>query len=248
MKEECIEDVSALITSALSLAVGFGFEVPEDSVKLFGSIAPIFQRTISRVLTVFQGKSFSKVESARLGVCLCSLLESIKNNEIAGKKFNEAFFSQDFEYTKNDELTEAVLRAAMDDSQHVKSHHYGKLLGNALYQAKYNESSIFLLLKTATQLSYDELCLLAVLYDVPARRYEALVGTDDKRVELMISMLNLKRLGIVKSVPPYYVGATLDNLQISSFGRDLYMLMELNELASKDVDDLRKLMEFYLKA
>ncbi len=208
---------------------------------------PVVQRTISKVLTVFQGKSFAKIEFARLGGCYYSLVECIKKNETTGKEFNEDFFSQDYGYKKIDEVTEAVLRAAMEDCQNVKSYHYGKLLGNALYQTKFNESSIFLLLKVAMQLSYDELCLLAVLYDMPARRYEALVGTEDKRVELMINMLNLKRLGIVKRVPPFMLGATLDNLQISAFGKDLYTLMELRELNSEDVDNLHQLIELYVK-
>lgn len=248
MKEEYREDVSALVTSALSLAAGFGFEVSEDAAMLLGSIAPVVQRAISRVLTVFNGKSFAKVESARLGVCYYSLVECIKKNEASGKEYNEAFFLQSNEYKRIDEVAEAVFRAAMDDSQNVKSYHYGRLLGNALYQTKYDESSIFLLMKIAKQLSYDELCLLAVLYDMPARRYEALVGGDDKRVELMINMLNLKRLGIIKNVPPYFVGATLDSLQISAFGKDLYTLMDLQGLNPKDIGDLRQLLEFYVKA
>lgn len=246
MKEEYIEDVSALITSALSLAVGYGFEVPEDTAKLFGSIAPVVQRTISRVLTVFQGKSYAKIESARLGVCYYSLVETIKKNEANGNSYNESFFSQGSMYGKIDEVVEAVLRAAMDDSQIVKSHHYGRLLGNALFQSKYDETSIFLLLKIAKQLSYDELCLLSVLYNMPARNYEKLVGGEDKRAELMINMLTLRQSGVINRVPPYFVGATLDILQITAFGKDLYRLMDLQELNPEDAGAMKRLIEFYV--
>lgn len=248
MKKDYVEDVSAFITSALSLAIGFGFEVPEDAAKLFGSIAPVVQRMISRVLVVFQGKSFAKIESARLGVCYYSLVESIKKNEANGNPYNESFFSHELMYGKIDEVAESVLRAAMDDSQNVKAFHYGRLLGNALYQSEYDESSIFLLLKIAKQLSYDELCLLAVLYDMPTRNYEKLVGAEDKRTELMINMLTLIRFGLVNRVPPYFVGATLDSLNISAFGKDLYRLMELKELNPEDVGGMRRLIELYVMA
>jgi len=248
MKEEYIEDVSALITSALSLAVGLGYDISADTATLFGSITPVVQRTISRVLTVFQGKSFAKIESARMGVCYNSLVESIKKNEADGKPYNDAFFSQGSVYGKIDELAEAVLRAAMDDSQIVKSHHYGKLLGNALYQTKYDESSIFLLLRIAQKLSFDELCLLAVLNDMPQKNYEVLVNGDDKRAELMVMMANLKASGILRRMPPFSVGATLDNLQISVLGKDLYTLMDLQELDPNAISDLKQLIDFYVRA
>lgn len=243
MKEEHIEDVSAMITSALSLAVGLGFDISADIATLYGSITPVVQRTISRVLTVFQGKSFAKIECVRLGVCYNSLVESIKKNEAAGNTYNEAFFSQGPVYGKADELAEAVLRAAMDDSQNIKSHHYGRLLGNALYQTKYDESSVFLLLRIAQKLSFDELCLLAVLNDMPKQNYEVLVNGDDKRAELMVMMVNLKASGILKRMPSFAVGATLDNLQISALGKDLYTLMDLQELDSNVVSALKQLID-----
>lgn len=40
MKEEYTEDISALITSAISVAVGYGFNVSDDLAKIMGSIAP----------------------------------------------------------------------------------------------------------------------------------------------------------------------------------------------------------------
>lgn len=246
MEKGYIEDVSALITSALSIAVGLGFDISADIATLYGSITPVVQRTISRVLTVFQGKSFAKIESARLGVCYYSLIESIKKNEAEGHPYNESFFSQKSEYGKIDELAEAVLRAAMDDSQNVKSYHYGKLLGNSLYQEKYDESSIFTLLRIAQRLSFDELCLLAVLNDMPQKNYEVLVNGDDKRSELMVNMLNLKASGLLKRMSPFTLGATLDNLQISTLGKDLYILMDLQELDSKGVGDLKQLIGFYV--
>lgn len=246
MENEYNEDISALITSALSIAVGFGFDISADTATLYGSITPVVQRTICRALTVFQGKSFAKIESARMGLCFYSIIEGIKKNEAEGKLYNESFFSHKSEYGEIDELAEAVLRAAMDDSQIVKSYHYGKLLGNSLYQAKYDESSIFLLLRIAQKLSFDELCLLAVLNDMPQNNFEVLVIDDDRRIELMVNMLNLKAAGLLKRMPPFTLGATLDNLQISTLGKDLFTLMDLKELDPKKVSDLKQLIGFYV--
>lgn len=246
MKEEYIEDVSAIITSGLSLAVGLGFNVSQEAATILGSCAPIVQRSISRVLTVFNGKSYSRIEGARLGICYDSIVESIRRNEAANHRRNEAFFSQEFSYGKIDEVAEAVLRAAMDDSQNIKARLYGRLLGNALYQTKYDESSLFLLLRIAKQLSFDELCLLAVLNDLPTRNYEALARVDDKRAEILVNMLNLKGLGLVKRMPPFLLGATLDNLQVSAMGKDLYSLMDLQELDSNEVSSLGQLLDTYL--
>lgn len=248
MKEDHIKDINALITSALSFAVSFGLDIPEDAAKIFGSLSPVIQQTINKVLTVFLKKDFSRIECARLGICYQSFVECVWNNETSGGNLNNSFFSQSQEYGKIDEITEAALRAAMNDSQNIKSHHYGRLLGNVLYQTKYDESSVYTLLRIAQLLSYDELCLLAVLNELPAQNYEGLVRVDDKRAELAVNMLNLKNSALVKRVPNYTVGATLDNLQISSLGIDLYRLMGLRELDSTTTNDLKRLLLSYLQS
>lgn len=248
MKEEQIEDISSLLTSALSLAVGFGFDIPEDTAKLFGSISPVVQRTFSKVMTVFLKKDFARIECARLGICYQSLVECIRNNEATGCRLNNSFFSETQVYGIIDEITEAVLRAAINDSQNIKSHYYGRLLGNVLFQTKYDESSVYALLRIAQQLSFDELCLLAVLNDLPAKNYEGLVRVDDKRAELVVNMLNLKTAALIKRVPSFTLGATLDNLQISSLGMDLYRLMDLRELDLVTVNDLRQMLLYYLQS
>ena len=247
MNEDHIEDISAIITSGLTLAAGLGYNLPPETATIIGSCAPVVQRTISRFLSFFNGKSYSKIECARFDICYSSIVDCIRDNEVNGqKKRNDSFFEQGGMYGKIDEIAEALLRAATDDSQAIKSFHYGRLLGNALYQNKYDESSLYQLLSIAKKLSYDELCLLAVLSKMPERNFEPLLKEDDKRAGLMVSMLNLKGLGLIKRVPPYMVGTTLDHLQISVMGKDLYELMDLNKLNQRDVDNMRSMLNNYL--
>lgn len=243
MDKKKTQEIGAFLTTGLSVAANFGFNLNPDTLSLLNSFSPLLQLSFERVLELFCNKKLVDVELARFSISTSEALKTIKSNEKRGRVFNERFFSG--RYSKTDEILEAAIRAAINDAQSIKSIFYGRLIGNVLFQDKYDESSIYTLLKVAAQLSYDELCLLYILDGEPGHRYEQLISKADDDInaqEFVQYLLHFKGLGLVTRIPPHYLGATLDSLKISTLGHDLVSLLELKSLDGENCDAMRNLL------
>lgn len=251
MKDSKRDGYSALLSTAISLATNFGLNLPVDAQKLLASSAPVINQCINRVLRLFEKKSFAEIESARLGLCYAQMAATVKQNLEAGHElsFPDLALSEGT-HTKADEIIEAIFKAAIDDSQTVKSLLYGHLMGNIPFQSQYDASASYLLLKTAMQLTYDELCLLAVMDKLSEKNYynlEQKAGEGDAIAsELFAYMLHINNLGLLKRVPAYTNGRSLDNHQISSLGHDLCSFLELKWLGINEVKRLNTRLAPYL--
>ena len=237
------QEIGAFLTTGVSIAANFGFNLSPDTLSLLNSFTPLLQLSFERVLELFCNKKLVNVELARLSISTSEALNTIKSNEKNGLELNEKFFSGC--YSKTDEILEAAIRAAINDAQNVKSLFYGRLIGNVLFQEKYDESSIFTLFKVAAQLSYDELCLLYILDSEPGQQYERLIkraNDDISAQEFVQYLLHFKGLGLVSQIPPYNLGATLDSLKISTLGHDLVSLLGLKSLDRENCDAMRNLL------
>ena len=245
MDEYNRSDVSALLTSAIMIAANFGINLDPEQLRFFSTCAPVLNRCINRVLGLFEPKSLSKIECARLGICYASMVESVRKNLDNNCRIILPEFTQPNEtFSKAEEIVEAIFKSAVDDSQTIKSKLYGSLLGNIPFQNRYDSSKSYLLLNTVMQLSYDELCLLSVLKDIPATNYTPIELSSNSSVieatTLFAELIHIKNLGLLKSVRPYTVGCSLGNLQISSLGQDLCNLLNLSLLGIEDIDLKRK--------
>lgn len=252
MKDTSRSFTSALISSGISLATKYGIGLPNIVQELLASCSPIMNHCINRVLSLFENKSFAKIESARLGICYSQMVGTFKKNLDNGHEisFPDLANSKD-NPTKADEIFEAIFKASIDDSQTIKSLFYGHLMGNLPFQSQYDASASYLLLKTAMQLTYDELCLLAVIDKLPGKCYYQVEkkanGDDPDASELYAYLLHINSLGLLKRIPAYMLGRTLDNHVISSLGRDLCRLLELMFLSINDTQAMEKRIAKYVK-
>jgi hypothetical protein len=241
-------DLSALLTSALSLAAAFGLPLSPDALTVLSSCAPILDRSINRVLGLFEKKSFARMESVRLGICYSEIAATVKRNREKGLDaiMHDPHDGKDG-YSKTEEVIEAVFKAAINDAQTVKAKVYGTLIGNLAFQSRYDDTQAYLLLKTAEQLSYYELCLIAVLNKYQAKDYSriehrAYECEDSNIAELFMAMVHLQNLGLFKRVRPFSLGLIIYNLELSFVGRDLCRLLELETLEKADQDTIENLL------
>lgn len=250
MKDSVKETISAIITSGCTLAATFGIKVLPELSGVLASCSPIMNLLVNRVLERFDTKSFARIECARLGICYSQLVAIIQSHSDKGDKISFPEFSSNEEFSKADEICEAVFKASIDDSQSIKSICYGNLLGNIPFQSKYDASASYLLIKTAEELSYDELCLLAVIDRLPRKNYfgiEEKAWQDDISASVLYAnMLHIDRLGLLKRLPSFTSGRALDNHQISSFGHDLCDLLELKLLNNEDISNMNDRILKYL--
>ena len=254
MKDATRSDISALVTTIVSLAATSGLQLPSDALSILSSCAPLLDRSINRVLGLFEKKSFARMESMRLGVCYSEIAATVKRNQEKGLNviMPDLQNSQN-EYSKAEEVIEAVFKAAINDAQTVKSKLYGTLIGNLAYQSRYDDTQAYLLLKTVQQLSYYELCLIVALTKLPPKNYflveqNAHLSNSSEIAELYMALMHIKSLGLFKGVEPYTLGRNLDNLEFSFVGKDLCRLLELEKLERSDLDKIESLLRCHIRA
>lgn len=192
------------------------------------------------------------MESIRLGICYSEIATTVKRNQEKGLDVIMPNLQDgQKEYSRAEEVIEAVFKAAINDAQTVKSKLYGTLIGNLAYQSRYDDTQAFLLLKTAEQLSYYELCLIAVLSKYRAKNFskieqKAYESEDSDITELFIAMVHIQNLGLFKRVRPFSLGLIIENLELSFVGRDLCHLLELETLEKADQDKIENLLIKYI--
>lgn len=251
MDEETRSNVSALVTTGVSLAIGLGFDLSPDTVTTLSSFAPVLDRCVNRVLGLFSRKSFSEIECARLGICYSEAVSIVKKNLSTGKEIvMKDVLNEGGKINKADEVLEAIFKGAINDSQTIKSKLYGRLIGNFPFQNQYDSSRLYLMLKVAMDLSYDELCLLSVLQHQPATCYYPLEeganhGSPDA-AELFSYLMHFKVYGLLLSVAPFYQGRNLDSYVLSFLCRDLCLFLQLDDLNIEDRNRIRRKLQTFI--
>lgn len=194
------------------------------------------------------------MESIRLGICYSEIAATVKQNQEKGLNvIMPNLQDSQKEYSKAEEVIEAVFKAAINDAQTIKSKLYGTLIGNLAYQSRYDDTQAYLLLKTVQQLSYYELCLIVALTKLPPKNYylveqNAHLTNSSEIAELYMALMHIKSLGLFRGVAPYTLGRNLDNLEFSFVGKDLCRLLELEKLERSDLDKIESLLRCHIRA
>lgn len=255
MKDSVQSDIEALITSLITSAASFGFNLPPDVMTTIASFAPSLERCIHHALSFLSPKRFSEVECVRLGLCYSEIAKVVKLNHSAGLQVSmPELLEQKEGYSNIDEVIEALFRTALNDAQTIKSKIYGSFIGNVAFQVKYDSTQVYHLLRIVSGLSYYELCLVSALSSFSEKNYylieqEAFREKEDNSevAELFVALLHIMNLGLFRRVKPFYLGRTLDSHELSFVARDLCHLSGLELLKKEDVETVRNLVQTYVR-
>ena len=236
MEDKTTAYISASITSALGVA---SLSLSDETAQIFSMIAPSIQTAIDFALSTIGSTRFSKREQVRIGSAVWWALKVAEENVHAGKRILQVRFDQ----TEVNSVVETIFRAAIEDSQELKDRAYGTLLGNFVYQDKFDGGALYSIAKILRDLSFDELLLIAALKDLPAMNYEMLYTKLEKDGDLVAGELvghfsRLKDLGLIVRVFPVSLGSFIGNLQLSAMGEALCDIADLERLAPKQVESL----------
>lgn len=255
MKDSVQSDISAFITSVITSAASFGFNLPSDVVTTISSLAPSLERCIYRALSFLSPKRLSEIECARLGLCYSEIAKAVKQNYSSGLQVcMPELLEQKAGYSCVDEVIEALFRTALNDSQTIKSKIYGSFIGNVAFQFKYDSTQVYHLLRIVAGLSYYELCLVSALSQFSEKNYYLIEqeassdNADNPEVaELFVALLHIMNLGLLRRVKPFYLGRTLDSHELSFLARDLCRLFDLKLLKKEDVEKIQGLVQKYVR-
>jgi hypothetical protein len=232
-----------------------GLNIMSASLSLvdpaYGMIAMALQPAISiKLKDWFRGminKGLTKREFDRLDKAIDGMASTIEENQKENRRTNQVLLSPDTEgFSSADDIFEVVLKQIKNDSDRRKTFFTGCFLGNVSFANQLSYSNLMQYERIISQLTYSHLCVLYVLSefksgslgnkkcngaDIYARSH-----SDPDTSEVYSELLFLKTLGLVRSIPPYNLGAQVGSVEISDLGIRLCELMRLNLLEKEDVN------------
>lgn len=195
-----------------------------------------------RVISDFAERFLSSREKERVEATFKNAIEKIKYNQDAGYTLrSDGFFdSSDTGSSDADEILEAVLIKAKNESEEKKTKYLGNIFANVAFRPDVSKSLAGFCIKTVELLSYQQLCFLALVAKVGVLHVETLRNRDHsdpdlevlKKEEMALHITDLGTLGLIKGT-----GSWTDTLSV--LGRVFFELANLEDIPEKDLDSLK---------
>ena len=243
MDESTSSNISAIITSLISTAAACGAIPDPVSATLISSSSAIIDRLINKSLLAVFNRNGTKRDCERLGVAYNVAAQTVEKNRKAGKseRTDDFFDARHGHFNRAEDLVAASLRYCIDDPESIKSVCYGRFIGNIPF-CNYSHRTMIAMNKTISELTYDELCLIAAIYGCPHFHLDALEtflrseGFIEIEVrEFYVRILHLKTMGILAQTRYFHSESAIGEIYLSEMGHGLYSLMELNLLEPSDI-------------
>ena len=196
----------------------------------------------------------SRRQEDRAEVVLSVAQERIRELHDEGHEPRQDGFFDDRAEKRADweEVAEGTLISAMNDYEEKKARFYGYLIANIVFDDKVDRGMAHSLLRLGQQLSYRQLCLLALVEQkdqqpLPKERRTSNVDWATWAVQRDLDELGYGRMELVQVAPregerlPTNIGVPAD-LILASGGVALSVLMELSRIERKDLRELADLL------
>ena len=232
---------------ATGAAVGLLLAGPVGAVA--GAMAgPTLSHTLQKIGREISTRLLGKREEKRIGAALVFAARKIEANRTAGKAVRtDGFFTdQPDGRSPADEIAEGVLMVVQREHEERKLPFYGNLLANLAFQPEYDRAQSNLLIQLAQRLSYQQLCLLALVVNKahfamqPSYRKKPR-DVSPAQIAALQQMMTMYQYGIVadasNGVWLSLGDAVPSDAQLQWPGVALYNLMELWTLPPLDVQE-----------
>lgn len=227
------------------------------AIDLLGApgVGPVAQPLITRALASmgeFAHRKLGHREQVRIGATLAFAIQSVEQKRARGWQVRQdGFFSPHLdERSTADEIIEGVLLAAQREHEEKKLKHYGHLVASIGFDATVDRATANTLLTLAQQLSYQQLCYVALL----VRRGTFDLSTTDQtvfdyflpeasrvftpQVALARNIYDLFQRGVVLQGGPGQTKQYTLLPFVTTLGHALYNLMSLADIPASDVSDI----------
>lgn len=222
---------ASVITTVVSI-------LTHDSIV--GYTIQAIQPIMAGVFTnIFQCLSKRKENRA---ITLFSVASEIYNNRI--KNGDSPINIQSLNETEMIDINdffESIIKTAIEDPETKKTKLYGVLLANMLFCDKLEINNYIGLIRIANEITYKDICLIKILKELGVIN-GGKWSRNNVSIDTNLVIAGLKRLdsmGLTNKNPPFFLGASLDNLSLNSTGLLLYNLMELNVMEDKELSDIK---------
>lgn len=257
---EAIEDFVNLAKDMTGRAAGaaFGFIVGGLPGAMMGSASvPVIQRLFKELGGDLKERMLAPREKVKIGLAITFAADKIRSNLESGQQLrDDGFFqSENSERSAAEEIVEGVLFASQREHEEKKIKYYGNAYANLGFKqyVSIGRSEANALLRASQNLSYREICILAMIGGKMRGKYNSndfrqinyrndgqLTG---EKVILLYEIYRLYNQGMVNFNGDAALGLSDVNpskMMIQGVGAHLYNLMELSNIP--DVDYSRELI------
>lgn len=198
-----------------------------------------------RTLADFADRLLSARQEHRVKATFIHARERIRYNLDAGYLFrNDDFFSEDETGRSDaDEILEAVLLKAKNETEEKKAKHLGNIFANVAFRGDVPKTLANFCIRTAEGLSYQQFCFLALVanegvLDAEALRRDHLLPDLEvlRREEMSLHTTDIGTIGLIKGTGPWTDA-------LSPLGQVFHDLAALSEISADDLTMLRRKIE-----
>jgi hypothetical protein len=246
--ESLIQTGCEMFGSTGGALIGLAIAGPAGAIAGAAS-APLITRLMG-IGGEFAQRLLGKREQGRLGAALEYAVEKTRENIEAGKETNPALVGENVQLASSDEILESALTAAQRDPQEKKLRYYGNLIGNLPFEKNLDASEAFQLTRLAQELTYRQLCLLAIFaesrkFSLRNGQYVGYPAMTDSLMSVLLDIYELWSRQIVGSDTLVLVTYDLINparIVLHGISGRLYRLMELNSIPPADLEEVAQFL------
>lgn len=223
-----------------------GFIIGGPFGALIGGVAaPVITDVTKRLL--------SNRQQERVSTAILLAREKIQANLDSGNEPNDNFFNKRNSDDRPDaaEVWEGVLLNVQQEYQEKKLPYHANLLANCCFEPGFTRERANFLLKLSRNLSYRQLCLLAVFAGkdlhiiLRSTDYRNSVNINHNLASILHEIYEMYGLGILSIPGDSMLGVTdaiPAKMNVQGAGIDLYRLMELKNLPIEDLLEVTELL------
>lgn len=220
-----------------------GFTIGGPAGAIIGGVA-------TPLITEFSRRLLSSRQKARVGATLLYAKHKIEERIENGDSLNEDFFTDTNDDGRADaqEIWEGILLHAQQEYEERKIPYYANLMANLAFEIDFDKARANFLLKLANNLSYRQLCLLAIFASTEIKsrlRQTDYRGQGSSITQHLASILHeikeMHNLNIVNIPNDTLLGVTdvaPARMTVQGAGVELGRLMELNKIPSPDLTEI----------
>lgn len=215
-----------------------------------GAAGPLIARSVLSVGADFHRRFLSPREQLRVGGVLALAVNKTSENIMRGKEQNSRLVGAETKPDSAKELYEALVLAVQRDPQEKKLSFYANLLGNLPFEKEIEVGEAQQLIRLAQELTYRQLCLLAVFADGAKFRlrdahYIEYPAMSQSLLSVLLDVYELWTRQIVGSgtlVLTTYDLIQPARIEVHGVGGRLSRLMELRNIEPADLEEVAQFL------
>ncbi|MCZ8022453.1 MAG: hypothetical protein O9294_11865 [Cytophagales bacterium] len=246
-------ETGADISGSIAGSVIGGLVAGSTGLIIGGASGPLITKAFKKIGSEIQKRFISQREEIRIGALYAFAIHKLENNIKSGQVMRtDAYFdSKKIKRSDAEEIFEGVVLSAQREYEERKVRFIGNLYANICTNEKIKREHANQLIKTSSNLSFRQFCLLQLLRDKNSEQslFSKFRSFDKARIEvgdIIIEIRDLQQKGLISitarwnetddnSIPIPY-----DDIEITANGILFCEMLSLDEIEKGELEKLNE--------